>query len=102
MAQTQKSLIIADSKTKKFSEILWQVTGSEEFDFSNEKMVLIKSLEEVSIVEFGKNDILGSVRTDFFHKKLISGCISQFPAQKPLNQKISKKNRSQRQETQAV
>ena len=47
-------------------------------------MALIKSEEEVSIVELGKHDILGSVRTDFFHKKLISGCISNFSEPDPV------------------
>ena len=34
--------------------------------------VFIKLKEEISVIELGINEITGSIRTDFFHKKLLS------------------------------
>ena len=47
---------------------------------------MIKTNEEVSALHLGKDEILGSIRTDFFHKKLLCGSI--FPKEGPNQQKL--------------
>lgn len=55
------------------SEIPWPASGgNEKFYFENDNVCLIFNAGELSLVEYGKNDILGSVRTEFMNPHLIS------------------------------
>ena len=75
MARTSQSLLVADTQTQKSSEVLWEFSEEEEFNFDNKGLALIKNRDEISAVQLGLDEILGSIRTDFYHKKLLSGRI---------------------------
>lgn len=75
LARTARSLILGDCKTKLSSEILWEFSEEEDYNFENENLVLIKNREEISAIQLGRDEILGSIRTDFFHKKLLCGSV---------------------------
>ena len=53
-------------------QIAWQDTGgNEKFYFENESVCMIFNAGELTLVEYGINDILGSVRTEFMNPHLI-------------------------------
>ena len=55
------------------SEIQWSVTSRHErFYFENPNVCLIFNAGELSLVEYGDNFILGSVRTEFVNPHVIS------------------------------
>ena len=58
-------MIISELKTGKTSEILWQGSGNEKFDFSNPNVCMISNAGELLLVEYGNNDILGTCRTEY-------------------------------------
>ena len=86
IARTNQSMLLADTQTQKFSEILWEFSEEEEFNFDNKSLVLIRNQEEVSAVQLGYHEILGSIRTDFYHKKLLSGRV--YPEKSPNQHKL--------------
>lgn len=52
---------------------MWPNSGrNEKFYFDNANVCLIFNVGELSIVEYGENEILGSVRTEFMNPHLIS------------------------------
>lgn len=73
VAHTSDTLMIGDLNTSNLSEIPWRTTiGSEEkFYFDNENVCMIFSSGELSLVEYGANDALCSVRTEFMNPHLI-------------------------------
>ena len=72
VGHTNDTLVIADIETNKCSEFEWRGGGNEKFDMKNQDLCLIFNAGEVSIVEFGKNDILGTFRTEYVSPNLIS------------------------------
>ena len=55
-----------------FVKILWADTGgNEKFYFENENVGMIFNAGELTLVEYGINDILGSVRTEVMNPHLI-------------------------------
>ena len=56
----------------KLSEVPWSGSGSEKFVFDNEKVCMIFNSGELTFVEYGRNDILGSCRTEHTSPHLIS------------------------------
>ena len=55
-----------------FVQILWADTGgNEKFYFENENVGMIFNAGELTLVEYGINDILGSVRTEVMNPHLI-------------------------------
>ena len=53
-------------------QIAWQGTGgNEKFFFDNEMVCMVFNAGELTLVEYGVNDILGSVRTEFMSPHLI-------------------------------
>jgi intraflagellar transport protein 172 len=76
VARTSQSMLVADTETQQYSEVLWDFSEDEEFNFENKGLVLVRSREEVSAIQLGTHEILGSIRTDFYHKKLLSGRVS--------------------------
>eukprot|EP01035_Chromulina_nebulosa_P019403 gene19403-25277_t len=63
-----------DLETLKISEIQWQGNGKEKFIFENENACIIHSNGEVLVVEYGINEILGSVRTSYTSSHLLNFC----------------------------
>uniref|UniRef100_A0A673MHL4 Intraflagellar transport protein 172 homolog n=1 Tax=Sinocyclocheilus rhinocerous TaxID=307959 RepID=A0A673MHL4_9TELE len=54
-------------------QVAWQGSGgNEKFFFENETVCMIFNAGELALVEYGSNEILGSVRTEFMNPHLIS------------------------------
>ena len=51
--------------------------GNEKFYFENNNVCMIFNAGELSLVEYGKNEVLGSVRTEFMNPHLISVQINE-------------------------
>jgi intraflagellar transport protein 172 len=69
---TRESIVLGDLEGEKCSELPWNVTGKEKFDFNNPNVCMIYSSGELALVEYGRNDILGYCRTEYIHSNLIS------------------------------
>lgn len=56
----------------KLSELPWRGSGNEKFDFSNPNICMVFNAGELSIVEYGVNEVIGTCRTENVHPKMIS------------------------------
>ncbi|KAJ8275180.1 hypothetical protein COCON_G00098050 [Conger conger] len=73
VAHTSSTLLLGDLSSNKLSEVAWQGSGgNEKFFFENETVCMIFNAGELTLVEYGNNEILGSVRTEFMNPHLIS------------------------------
>ena len=72
IAHTKETLVTGDLQTDKCSEFEWRGGGNERFDMKNQNLCLIFNAGEVSIIEFGRNEILGTFRTEYVNPNLIS------------------------------
>ncbi|CAH1772611.1 unnamed protein product [Owenia fusiformis] len=73
VAHTSDTLLLGDMQTRALSEVPWQGSGgNEKYYFDNENVCMIFNAGELSLVEYGSNEILGSVRTEFMNPHLIS------------------------------
>uniref|UniRef100_A0A8C2A3K4 Intraflagellar transport protein 172 homolog n=1 Tax=Cyprinus carpio TaxID=7962 RepID=A0A8C2A3K4_CYPCA len=86
VAHTSDTLLLGDLLSNKLSEVAWQGSGgNEKFFFENETngakgkrlglmnhVCMIFNAGELALVEYGSNEILGSVRTEFMNPHLIS------------------------------
>lgn len=73
IAHTSDTLLLGDLNTNKLSEVAWQGSGgNENFFFDNPTVCMICNAGELSLVEYGSNEVLGSVRTEFMNPHLIS------------------------------
>ncbi|XP_030838935.1 intraflagellar transport protein 172 homolog isoform X2 [Strongylocentrotus purpuratus] len=73
VAHTSDTLLLGDLSSNKLSEVPWQNTGgNEKFFFENENVCMIFNAGELTLVEYGANEILGCVRTEFMNPHLIS------------------------------
>ncbi|XP_053503578.1 intraflagellar transport protein 172 homolog isoform X4 [Ictalurus furcatus] len=73
VAHTSDTLLLGDLVSNKLSEVVWQGSGgNEKFFFENESVCMVFNAGELTLVEYGKNDILGTVRTEFMNPHLIS------------------------------
>ncbi|XP_030372622.1 intraflagellar transport protein 172 homolog [Scaptodrosophila lebanonensis] len=73
VARTEESLILCDLTRNLVSEVPWTASGRHErFYFENPTVCLIFNVGELSLVEYGDNHILGSVRTEFVNPHVIS------------------------------
>ncbi|KAJ1528639.1 hypothetical protein ONE63_007034 [Megalurothrips usitatus] len=73
VARTPKTLLLGDLERNLLSEVMWPNSGrNERFYFDNPLVCLIFNAGELSLVEYGNNHILGSVRTEFMNPHLIS------------------------------
>uniref|UniRef100_A0A1A8U1D0 Intraflagellar transport protein 172 homolog n=1 Tax=Nothobranchius furzeri TaxID=105023 RepID=A0A1A8U1D0_NOTFU len=78
MAHTSDTLLLGDLLMNKLSEVPWPSSGgNEKFFFENETVCLIFNAGELSLVEYGQNEILGSVRTEFMNPHLISARLNE-------------------------
>lgn len=63
VARTNETLLLGDLHRNLLSEVHWAAEpGTEKFYFDNENVCMIFNAGELSLVEYGNNDILGSVR----------------------------------------
>lgn len=80
VATTTDTLLLGDMDTLKLSEIQWHGNGTEKFIFDNPSACVIHFSGEVSIVEYGLNDLLGSIRTSHISGHVFSLRINERPA----------------------
>jgi intraflagellar transport protein 172 len=71
-ARTRETLLLADLETDSASEIPWNGSGREKFHFDTPGVCLIFNAGELSVVEYGCNEIVGSLRTEHMSPHLIS------------------------------
>ncbi|KAJ3095379.1 hypothetical protein HDU97_007002 [Phlyctochytrium planicorne] len=72
IANTPDTLLIGDLSSCKLSEIPWTGSGEEKFYFDNPQVCMVFNAGELSLVEYGVNEILGSCRTEHMNPHLIS------------------------------
>ncbi|XP_064625451.1 intraflagellar transport protein 172 homolog [Lineus longissimus] len=73
VAHTSDTLMLGDLQENKLSEVPWQGSGGNEtFNFEYENVCIIFNAGELSLVEYGSNEILGSVRSEYTNPHLIS------------------------------
>ncbi|XP_008560724.1 intraflagellar transport protein 172 homolog [Microplitis demolitor] len=78
IARTSSTLLISDITLNLLSEIPWEdKSNSEKFFFEYPGVCLIFSSGELTIVEYGKNEILGSVRTEAVNPHVVSVRINE-------------------------
>eukprot|EP00056_Hartaetosiga_gracilis_P018831 m.12051 g.12051 ORF g.12051 m.12051 type:complete len:1743 (+) comp7113_c0_seq1:45-5273(+) len=76
VAYTNETLLIGDLASCRLSEVEWQnATGKEKFYFENPRCCLIFSAGELSVVEYGVDEILGSIRTEHMSPHVLSLCV---------------------------
>lgn len=64
VAHTSATLLLGDLMSHKLSEVPWQLTGREKFVFDNEQICMVFNVGELCLIEYGKNMILGTCRTE--------------------------------------
>nr|XP_023018691.1 intraflagellar transport protein 172 homolog [Leptinotarsa decemlineata] len=73
VARTDDTLLVADLVRNLLSEVPWNNSGRhEKFYFENANVCLVFNAGELTLIEYGDNDILCSVRTEFANPHLIS------------------------------
>ncbi|XP_062858050.1 intraflagellar transport protein 172 homolog isoform X2 [Trichomycterus rosablanca] len=73
VAHTSNTLLLGDLGSNKLSEVVWHGSGgNEKFFFENENVCMVYNAGELTLVEYGSNNILRSVRTEFMNPHLIS------------------------------
>nr|CAB3255301.1 intraflagellar transport protein 172 homolog [Phallusia mammillata] len=73
VAHTSDTLLLGDLLSNRLSEVAWQGSGgNEKYFFENENVCMIFNAGELSLVEYGSNVVLGSVRTELMNPHLIS------------------------------
>jgi intraflagellar transport protein 172 len=79
IANTVDTLLLGDLESAKLSEIQWHGNGSEKYIFDNPSATIIYFAGEVSIVEYGMDEILGSIRTSYTNSHVLSLRINERP-----------------------
>ncbi|XP_021109553.1 intraflagellar transport protein 172 homolog [Heterocephalus glaber] len=78
VVHTSDTLLLGDLNTNRLSEVAWQGSGgNEKYFFENENVCMIFNAGELTLVEYGSSDTLGSVRTEFMNPHLISVRINE-------------------------
>jgi len=80
VATTSETLLLGDLDTLKLSEIQMQCTGNEKFIFDNPMACIIYYAGEVTLVEYGMNEQLGSIRTSYTSSHVLSLRINERPS----------------------
>ncbi len=79
VANTVDTILLGDLQTLKLSEIQWHGNGSEKYIFDNASACIIYFAGEVSIVEYGMDEVLGSIRTSYTTSHVLSLRINERP-----------------------
>jgi intraflagellar transport protein 172 len=77
LAHTPESCLLGDLTSCQLSEIPWVTTGAEKFYFESPSMAMIFKAGELSLVEYGSNEVLGCCRTEHMSPHLISVRVGQ-------------------------
>lgn len=89
VAHTQSTLLIGDLNTGLLSEVPWQLTGKERFVFDNPQVCMVFVAGELCLVEYGKNEILGTCRTDEINPHRMSVQIRPASGSEPARKTIA-------------
>ncbi|CAM9769485.1 unnamed protein product, partial [Phaeothamnion confervicola] len=81
VGNTPETLLLGDLDTFRLSEIPWQGggAGKERFIFDHRAAALVYHAGELSVVEYGHNEVLGAVRTDHVSPHLLSVRLDERP-----------------------
>jgi intraflagellar transport protein 172 len=63
---------LGDLETTKISEIPWRGSGNEKYDFSNSNICMVFNAGELSIIEYGVSEVIGTCRTENIQPNMIS------------------------------
>uniref|UniRef100_A0A0K0EBD8 Intraflagellar transport protein 172 homolog n=1 Tax=Strongyloides stercoralis TaxID=6248 RepID=A0A0K0EBD8_STRER len=69
---TTNSLILSNMEKELTSEVDWNSGGNEKFIMESENCCMIVNAGEISIVEYGIDDIIGWIRTEIINPHLLS------------------------------
>ncbi|MEW5300130.1 MAG: hypothetical protein WDW38_002966 [Sanguina aurantia] len=72
IARTATTLLMGNLDSCKLSEVPWGAGAAEKFHFENERACIVHCAGELHIVEYGRNEVLGTVRTEHMDPHLIS------------------------------
>ncbi|KAJ3338041.1 hypothetical protein HDU93_010039 [Gonapodya sp. JEL0774] len=72
VAHTPETLLMGDLASCKLSEVPWIFSTNEKYFFENPQVCMVFNAGELSLVEYGVNDILTSCRTEHMNPHLIS------------------------------
>ena len=72
VAHTSDTLLVGDLTHHKVSEVPWNSAGdNEKFFFENESVCMVFNAGELSLIEYGENEVVATVRTEFMNPHLI-------------------------------
>lgn len=74
-AFTNQTIIISNGKTGLQSEVDWNGSGQEQFFFDSEQICWIHNAGEVTVVEFGSNELAGTFRSEYIKRRLVSAVV---------------------------
>eukprot|EP00760_Papus_ankaliazontas_P035970 PhM_4_TR811/c0_g1_i1/m.62923/K19676/IFT172; intraflagellar transport protein 172 len=72
VANTAVTVLLGDLQTCKLSEIQWQMNSINRIFFDNPQVCMLFQMGELCLVEYGRNEVLGTCRTDHIKPSLIS------------------------------
>uniref|UniRef100_A0A0K0F112 Intraflagellar transport protein osm-1 (inferred by orthology to a C. elegans protein) n=1 Tax=Strongyloides venezuelensis TaxID=75913 RepID=A0A0K0F112_STRVS len=72
VAYTTNSLILSNMEKELTSEVMWNSGGNEKFIMESDNCCMIVNAGEISIVEYGIDDIIGWIRTEIINPHLLS------------------------------
>uniref|UniRef100_A0A0N4ZD27 WD_REPEATS_REGION domain-containing protein n=1 Tax=Parastrongyloides trichosuri TaxID=131310 RepID=A0A0N4ZD27_PARTI len=72
VAYTTNSLILSNMEKEATSEIVWNSAGNEKFIMESDNCCMIVNAGEISIVEYGIDEVIGWIRTEIINPHLIS------------------------------
>ena len=87
VANTYETLLLGDLETNRISEMMWKESENEKFDFSNPNICMVFNSGELTLVEYGNNEPLGTCRTEHMKRNLISCRISYSTVEKEKSKK---------------
>ena len=90
VAHTHETLLMGDLETCKLSEVPWSGSGREKFHFENEKVCMVFNSGELTLIEYGRNEIIGSLRTEHMSPHLISVRLNEARDPKRPEQEVKK------------
>jgi intraflagellar transport protein 172 len=79
IAVTPETLLMGDLVSCKLSEVPWSGSGSEKYIFENPACCMVFNAGELSLIEYGHNEILGSCRTEHMKPSVLSVRINERP-----------------------
>lgn len=74
VGETKETLVLLSLENGKCTEIEWLGSGNEKFETKGD-LCWISNAGEVSVIEFGSDEIAGTFRTEYVKPKLISAVV---------------------------